>query len=103
MMQQALKNRWLKALTSGKFRQATLQLKTDTRHQGHARYCCLGVLGKIADPKNFDNYSSDCYLPKNKACGLSMKEQQKLSAMNDDNKMKFKEIAEYIKDHIPAR
>lgn len=45
MKDQELKARWIAALRSGEFKQATQYLKVD------GRYCCLGVLCHIAKPQ----------------------------------------------------
>lgn len=47
----AFKNRWIKALRSGKFKQGTSSLKSED--DGVATYCCLGVAGHICGVTDF--------------------------------------------------
>lgn len=49
-MKKSIKNRWVKALRSGKFKQGFGKLKQD---EGDAiKYCCLGVAIEVFKPKN---------------------------------------------------
>ena len=112
-MDKALKNKWIKALRSGKYRQGTGRLKL------MYRYCCLGVLADIQGATWCNDYTSlanvPCllngkvierigdeygqYLKPKFAGGLSKRQQTKLSDMNDGDEGRsysFKEIADYI-------
>lgn len=54
-MTQALKDKWIEALLSGKYRKCKGELS-----DGHGRYCALGVLAKVAGidiKKGGDDYS----------------------------------------------
>jgi hypothetical protein len=46
-MDSSLKQKWVRALRSGKYKQASGQLKTEDG------FCCLGVLCDVYDPSNW--------------------------------------------------
>lgn len=50
-MDNKIRNKWVKALRSRKFRQGKHQLCTFDKNKGTAKYCCLGVLAKVVEPK----------------------------------------------------
>lgn len=78
-MDQKWKQKWVKALRSGKYKQGREKLKSfDSKKQ--PRYCCLGVLGEIQGQKIRKHTE---YLPKKWAAGLSRTTQSQLSRMND--------------------
>ncbi|MEK6860550.1 MAG: hypothetical protein AABY07_01135 [Nanoarchaeota archaeon] len=105
-MNPEIKKKWIEALESGKYQQATGALKVDDG------YCCLGVLcdlhRKQMKKKGWNNgrYLGDCYylpdavrnwagLVKNnlKVCG------SQLIALNDNGKS-FLEIANFIRSKL---
>ena len=99
-MDKKLKARWVKALRSGRYKQGDGTLKAD------GRYCCLGVLRQIADPKDRGfrraRASDDNALLSNKQLrrfGLTNKRQNELAEMNDGGQ-KFPAIADYIEKHL---
>jgi hypothetical protein len=47
-MNPEIKDRWLRALRSGEYRQGRGRLKGTSTFDGSARYCCLGVLCELA-------------------------------------------------------
>lgn len=91
-MDEKLKEKWLKALRSGKYKQCTLVLRKN------GAYCCLGVLHKIAlrkepptlwggTPKILSFLDTE-YVDGSRLAA-------KLGRMNDMGK-NFHEIADYI-------
>lgn len=111
-MNPRIKARWLKALRSGRYKQATGALRNDDG------YCCLGVLcdlarrskiGKWDDDANFEGCSSD--LPEVVAewAGLDSSDpyvptsggrRVALSNLNDYGRLTFKQIADYIEKSL---
>jgi hypothetical protein len=99
MMDQELKQKWIKALRSRKYKQARSSLHMD------GKYCCLGVLMAIQNAKDFrylDKPIPDkCFLG-----GLSTDVAFTLAAANDGTenfingaqmrKHSFLEIADYL-------
>lgn len=51
-MNKEVKERWLEALRSGKYKQGTGKLKCQTK--GELQYCCLGVLQELLHPEEFN-------------------------------------------------
>jgi hypothetical protein len=95
-----LKARWVKALESGRYKQAEQYLKTDRG------FCCLGVLRQIMHPgskKSHVNREGEKvdFLCKEHAAeaGLSRAVENKLAEMNDSGK-DFIEIAKHIKRYL---
>lgn len=98
----AFKNKWLKALRSGKIKQGKSYLK----RPGENSYCCLGVAGKISGASNFGNCAF--ILPGRGIRGIKRIPDQlkgsdglpeKLANMNDEGKS-FKKIAAWIEKHL---
>lgn len=102
---------WIKALRSGKYKQAKSQLKANsgTPKEG---FCCLGVLCDLNykdggakwehESIYFDNNDNSSYFPKviQEYVGLADKEVELLVGMNDTKHKSFTEIAEYIQINI---
>jgi hypothetical protein len=100
-MDAELKAKWVAALRSGEYRQATGLL-----YWGNPdAYCCLGVLGCVANgtrgrlgaygSEGFRNGGYDIALKQ-----IGEKAQAKLSRMNDRGGKTFPEIADYIEKHL---
>jgi hypothetical protein len=100
-MDKQIKDKWLKALRSGRYKQGTGTLVDDT-----GMYCCLGVLARVQGAKTED-MRSNSYLQNDLAkykAGLRIASQNILAKMNDGvdyrgafiGKKSFKEIADYI-------
>ena len=94
-MDKAIKEKWVKALRSGRYKQAK-----ECLYNGGG-YCCLGVLARVQGAKT--NELGDEYLEddlKKYAAGLRLDSQKVLARMNDgsgnDYSKTFKEIADYI-------
>jgi hypothetical protein len=86
-----IKSKWVKALRSGRYKQAnSVLLDRD------GAYCCLGVLAKIQGvPKEELFCKMTSNLPQGKNAGLRRTSRDLLARMNDEGKT-FKEIAAYI-------
>lgn len=118
-MKRALRDRWIKALRSGRYKQTTGQLGAVDTQTGKPCYCCLGVLAKVAacekiidTPKLSDG---EMYLPEGDSArndelpahirrevGLTPKQHKRLIELNDDRGYSFREIADYIEAKIKA-
>lgn len=107
-----LKQRWVSALRSGKYRQGHNCLKDIDND-----YCCLGVLADLINPEawvyNSDIlsfewssvYTEDPWLIKHSSKYLitdpiPAKVQKTLAKKNDFEKFSFLEIADYIEDNL---
>lgn len=110
-MDKKIRNKWVKALRSGKYKQGTGALVSPGNGQKKDRFCCLGVLCAItkkdmelADTGGFSYRGEyECgNLPRNfqEEIGLSDEQQKKLIAMNDITNDSFKRIATYIEKNL---
>lgn len=103
MMNPEDKARWVAALRSGEYKQATGQLRTrDNKH------CCLGVCLDVLRPSHWTRNSAqdewadldgDADLLNYETgvdIGLAEGIQEELATMNDDLAMPFTEIADWI-------
>jgi len=108
-----VKELWIKALRSGKFKQGTGRL-----FDGDG-YCCLGVLASVVDPskKCWDDEDS-AFLVADDSEFFSVtdaKQQRKsvgqplsndlidaLVNLNDIEEASFSEIADYIEENVPV-
>lgn len=109
-MDEVLKDKWIKALTSRKYRQGTgsLHLEEDGRHT----YCCLGVLCDVAGIKptkkvdinyttyRYDSLTSMLTVNLRRKLGISNEAIDILVRMNDDDRAKFYQIARWIKRNL---
>ena len=93
-MNQKLKEKWVKALTSGEYQQGGGQLER------HGAYCCLGVLGVVAgipfDPTNGLLYRN---AGDERLAFLNAQKQFALARMNDDG-IPFDVIAGFINENL---
>lgn len=99
MMKASVKRKWIAALRSGKYRQAT-----DSLYDGSRGYCCLGVLCRIIDPKLKPRHL-DGGVPRDIGVddGLTQNQRDVLINMNDLEGNSFKEIATWVKKHVHVR
>jgi hypothetical protein len=118
-MKKEVMKKWVAALRSGKYRQGEGQLKIPAKHQGHVKYCCLGVLCDIA-PKTvgewgkkktpYPNFAgSDGSLGKKVRNWSGVKTDTgqviadgkpcNLAYLNDVEGVSFKKIADVIEDN----
>jgi hypothetical protein len=105
-----VKQKWLEALRSGKYKQGSAFL-----HPKADEFCCLGVLCDVIDNKGWQGYDStdiytyvgphkhksNSYVPSDlsDSIGLSINAQTQLSRMNDDGHS-FSIIADYIEGNL---
>lgn len=124
-MKVELKEKWLEALRSRKFKQGQGSLKEVVdAEKGKTVHCCLGVLHEISGGKWHKNSydrrpegeyegefwtgtrttgsTSNCYLEGNYRKGLDGDTQKTLAEMNDNGK-KFYEIAKWIEKNVPTK
>jgi hypothetical protein len=109
LMDKRIKNRWIKALTSGKYKQG----QNDLRNVNET-YCCLGVLLCVLDNKGWTlrklrgsfqptEWHHKRQMKNNEFLSFSLikelkigkDDQQQLADMNDDG-VSFKKIAKWI-------
>jgi hypothetical protein len=114
-MKKKWKDKWIKALLSGKYVQGKRELCTEGKE--YDKFCCLGVLCDIAGPDRWgiskfetSGGGSEVYwgvpatsdLPPSFLLldvGLKFQEAETLARMNDDGN-KFKTIAKYIEKNL---
>lgn len=101
-MDAKLKAKWVKALRSGKFKQARGVL----RHSP-TRMCCLGVLRYLADPKDTRSDGGGLFsFRQSEDFGLRHSTQRELAKRNDGNeewkgkRQTFQQIADYIEKNL---
>ena len=101
-MDKRIKAKWVKALRSGRYRQAKGRLRLTLKDSVQAN-CCLGVLCRTqcipitpATRLDGDELLSESVL---KHLGLANYQQHILSNMNDNGKS-FAEIADYIEKNL---
>jgi hypothetical protein len=122
-MDKSLKEKWIKKLTSGKYRQCQNSLKKETR-DGGVSFCCLGILAECIDPDYFteekfkyQNNRTKAFVPNSKyfpsfvnigmlpdfilnKIRLISEQQNILIEMNDNKGKKFKTIAKWIEENL---
>jgi hypothetical protein len=108
-MLKSIKNKWVKALRSGEYKQGSGQLRSED-DEG-VSFCCLGVLAQIVDPAQETWKPDNGYfgLEEGYYCDLQAKflgkgglgdgVAYKLAAFNDNGKS-FKWIASYIERYL---
>lgn len=98
MMNPEIKQRWVKALRSGKYTQGRTVMVDSIR--GKDKFCCLGVLCDIQEPNrvmwgpNTDN--GNAVPPSSLKAGLSTDDTHLMMEANDTHKWTFEDIATYI-------
>ena len=99
-MKSELKQQWIKALTSGEYKQGHGSLKSGNQYG--TRFCCLGVLEDIVlknDP--IMSPSADRHGLDDKWRNYTgVTHQQVLIDQNDIERMSFSEIAKWIEDNL---
>jgi hypothetical protein len=91
-MTKKLKNKWVKALESGDYKQCGMKLQSKDGEN-----CCLGVLCRVMrikhksliDNGELDDVGLDKVMPKDV--------QEKLIRMNDVERKSFQDIADFLK------
>ena|SRR5689334_5253523 len=115
-MNKRIKELWLKALRSGKYRQVKAELKANLPGK-HVGYCCLGVLCDIHSKetgKKWENrnmyFNADTVLPQEVMDWAGLDDDnpkvyydiglEHLSELNDERNCSFKEIADLIEKEL---
>lgn len=116
-MDELLKAKWVKALRSGKYKQGVGKLKR--RYEGQICHCCLGVLCEITQHEfpdmievmdntiltgiKYDDRDirlhHELESSLRRAFGIDESVMIQLIEMNDDERLNFKEIAEWIEEN----
>jgi hypothetical protein len=91
-MNKAIKNKWVKALRSGKYKQAEGTLYNKDKDS----FCCLGVLKDLQGGQR--KYSASL-LGCKYSCGINKKTMRCLAEKND-NGWSFKLIANWIEKNL---
>lgn len=106
-MTKELRDKWVAALRSGKYKQTTGALyggtgNIDTDGEREYGYCCLGVLCDIAFPHTRDSweYSATLTDTEKGRVGLEQKDHEHCIAMNDTYKNTFDQIADWIEENL---
>ena len=100
-MNPELKQKWLEALRSGKYKQGTGLLRSKENY-----FCCLGVLCDIIDNKKWEitNSGDYCYEKSTVAPTSSSIIREgaigHLMTLNDEAKSSFAEIADWIEGNL---
>lgn len=102
-MNKDLKEKWITALRSGKYKQGKGQLRDNI--DGEYHYCCLGILCEVAglqiSPGGMHIAGApEGYEPLQKI-NKNFNPVGELARMNDDGHS-FEEIADYIEENIPV-
>ena len=108
-MNKEIKDKWVKALRSGEYKQGRFYLQQDNL------FCCLGVLCKVLDVPNFvsdyrnnttafnfGNEYSHAGLPTTFCQNIELSdiEEGELINMNDELGKNFSQIADYIEANL---
>ena len=98
-MDTQIKEKWVTALRSGKYRQGHGQLRSEDD-----KFCCLGVLcvvtgvdTKLRASGNYLFFAPDKAL---RVSRLGGEAEARLVRMNDSERRTFVEIADYIESHL---
>jgi len=111
LSREELRTNWLAALRGKKYKQTQEVLRNESG------FCCLGVLCDIYDSNkwNIDNtwvteYTygknhEEVNLPESirRAVGIPKNEVSKLVAMNDEDQLSFRKIANYLEKEVFAK
>lgn len=126
-MNEELKERWIRALESGEYKQGRARLRTtvykdafaDDPEVDYYEYCCLGVLGMILQEDGIGQFSrlggdtfvmnsestggrtGHEYLPEGVqgVTGLNMESQCQFGVWNDNDGLSFTEIAAILREN----
>ena len=91
---QQLKDSWLEALRSGKYKQGRYTFRNGDK------YCCLGVLCMVLKHPEWIKLVRDNYALLRDYSKLMRSETDSLAHMNDNPDSTFAQIADYIEAHI---
>jgi len=105
-MDKALRDKWVKALRSGRYRQGKWNLRSDGPSIADSRFCCLGVLAQVAKRDKWKRANDNWYIRGELAYlpdgYLDWDTQSQLSFMNDLEQSDFSKIADWIEENIPV-
>jgi len=102
-----IKRRWIRALRSGRYTQGTGALHDDRSNT----YCCLGVLSQIVNKKRPKPHYTYTHRINNtcdgaelspkfmKKVGLDVNIMDILIRMNDENRLNFEQIADWLEEN----
>lgn len=106
MLTQEIKDRWVAALRSGKYKQGRGTLCSYDGLSNERSFCCLGVLADLIDPEGWKVRSYVSLSWRDPSCTTDLKQdtldldpQRKLIWMNDVGDT-FADIADYIEAHL---
>jgi len=99
-------DKWLVALRSDEYKQSRHMLRSTD-----GGFCCLGLLAYVINPENYDDTPNESggyiYHSSQRSSAyslafdwLSTGIQDKLTVMNDESKLSFKEIADWIEANL---
>jgi hypothetical protein len=97
-MDKKLKMKWVRALESGKFKQGYRRLRK--WHADGVYQCCLDILRTVADDKRCARGSKELSSDQLKDYGMTVEQQNRLIALNDDEREPFNQIAKWIRAHL---
>lgn len=98
-MNKELKNKWIEALRSGKYKQGKGALRTGDIENPH--YCCLGVLCAISLEKiKGEVMWEKGFLPSSLEDYVCFDIQKSLTFKNDNAGWSFSEIADWIEKKL---
>ena len=109
MMDKKDKYRWTEALRSGKYKQGYGVLRRRTNMENPDTFCCLGVNADLIAPGKWE-FGRDCWhhdgteaMPSREmqvAMGITAGQACILSDLNDDDRLTFPEIADWIEKEL---
>ena len=97
-MDAEIKRKWVEALRSGEYKQGRNALVGFSYEENKLYLCCIGVGFCIVRPSE-DVNGSDTDTA-SAVLGLAAEQQDTLVNMNDEKKMSFAEIADYIEGYL---
>lgn len=95
-MNREMRDIWLEALRSGRYRQGTMRMKREV--DSNTYFCCLGVLREVC----LLNGESNAILAfgELKKTGIKLEEASVLTKMNDVYKLSFPQISDWIEVNL---
>lgn len=114
-MNSEMKERWVYALRSGVYPQTHGRLRrvkpsSFGEVEVQPGFCCLGVLCDLYDPDRWVNHDGEVMMWHDsytkpapemmEELGLTWEDEQELIGMNDEKKMTFDQIADWIEKYL---
>lgn len=100
-----LRDRWVRALRSGDYKQTKGRLRTESG------FCCLGVLCDLVDSTAWGSTPETYYWKDPSITGkpptdvlreVGLSSSSVLTVMNDSEEQTFEQIAQYLEDGVPV-